>query len=104
MSHRSTERSTEQAERRRKPRSEPAQLIRVTRTRPVVPLADAQVINVSQDGVAITTSVPVAPGDRLSFYVQEGAPPILANVLACDRVESGYYIVRCRCLLGGFAT
>lgn len=94
-----------QAERRGSPRRQPTETIGVARTVPVLPLTDAQVLNVSATGVALRTAVPVRPGERLSFTVNHTAPPILAEVLAVepmDDEQGSAFRVRCRCLLGGF--
>lgn len=97
-----TEKSIQQDDRRRGQRRVPTQAIRVSRAVSVLPISDARVLNLSRSGVAIRTGVPLRVGDRLSFTVSTGAPPILAEVLASDRTEEGDYVVRCRCLLGGF--
>lgn len=70
-----------------------------------MPISDAQVLNVSMGGVAIKTRVPMRPGERLSFSTDLHAPPILAEVLACEPLDDAEpcFRVRCRCLLGGFA-
>ncbi len=93
---------TQQAERRRHTRRAPAQRIRVTKAVPVLPLSDAQVINVSRDGIALRTLTPMHPGERLSFIAEPHAPPILAVVLACESLPDGAFRIRCRCLLGEF--
>lgn len=94
--------STAQAERRRHPRSEPAQRIGVRRAPNVIPVSDARVLNTSRQGIAIRTAVPVHAGERLSFVLSAGTPPVLAEVLACETMDGGAFRVRCRCLLGGF--
>ncbi len=94
--------STQQAERRRHTRREPTQRIRVTKAVPVLPLSDAQVINVSREGIALRTVTPMHPGERLSFIAEPHAPPILALVLACELLADGAFRIRCRCLLGEF--
>lgn len=91
-----------QSERRRHVRHVPRQMIGVSRAAPVLPLGDVQVLNVSAQGVAIRTRVPVSAGERLSFRVGPDWPPILAVVLACEAMDQETYRIRCRCLLGGF--
>lgn len=94
-----------QAERRREPRVELAGeggSIRVTRAVPIIPISDAQIINISPSGVAIRTRVPLKVGDRLSFAPSEYLAPILTEVLGVEPLGEGYYRVRCRCLLGSF--
>jgi hypothetical protein len=93
---------TNLSERRVHPRIVPRRPIRVTRAIPVLPLSDARVLNTSVSGVAIATCVPLHAGERLSFQVGSGMPPILAEVLAVEPLEGEQYRVRCRCLLGGF--
>ncbi len=91
------------AERRRSSRRQPAERIRVVHAVPVVPLSDARVINISSQGVAIQTRAPLHPGERLSFLIENDAPPVLAEVLACETdTEAGFFRIRCKCLLGGF--
>ena len=90
------------ADRRRKDRRAPAGTIGVSRVIPVLPLADAQVLNTSPGGVALRTRVAVRVGERLSFRASPHTPPILAEILAVDAEADGSFRVRCRCLLGGF--
>ena len=92
----------QQSERRRHSRRSPKGPIRVTKAVPVLPLSDAQVINVSRAGVALRTMTPMHPGERLSFLAQPHTPPILAQVLACELLPDGAFRIRCRCLLGEF--
>lgn len=94
--------STAQTERRRHPRSAPEHRIGVRRTPNVIPVSDARVLNTSRQGIAIRTAVPVHTGERLSFVLATGTPPVLAEVLACESMSDGAFRVRCRCLLGGF--
>lgn len=89
------------AERRRFPRGVPFDEMRVSRSIPVLPLSETRVLNVSKLGVAIQTTTPVREGERLSFTVYEGMPPVLAEVLGVEPNEKGYH-VRCRCILGAF--
>ena len=93
---------TAQAERRAEPRTTPASHVGVRRVMPVMPLSDAEVLNISASGVAIRTRVPLKAGERLSFAPGVDCPPILAEVLACEPVEDDIYRIRCRCLLGTF--
>lgn len=90
------------AERRRGERKVPEQPIGVSRVIPVLPLADAEVLNTSAAGVALRTRVAVRVGERLSFRASPHAPPILAEILAVEAEAGGVFRVRCRCLLGGF--
>ena len=95
--------NVQQSDRRRSRRQQPDSRIRVHRAVPVMPISDAAVLNTSASGVAIKTRVPIKVGDRLSFTTSvPSAPPILAEVLAIDPLDDGYFRVRCRCLLGGF--
>lgn len=91
-----------QDERRKHKRRAPERHIRVTKAVPVLPLSDAQVVNVSREGVALRTMAPMHPGERLSFIIESHAPPILAQVLACELLPDGAFRIRCRCLLGEF--
>ena len=101
-------------DRRRHPRRKPVAAIAASTIVPPIPLTDAQVLDVSSTGIAIKTRVPLKVGDRMSFRIPAqhqpvsnrndsvGAAPILAQVLACEPMEDGYYRVRCRALLGAF--
>ena len=93
---------TQVSERRRETRRMPRHRVRVHRALPVVPLSDAQVLNVSDSGVALRTGVPLRKGDRLSFSIGDELPRILAEVLAVEPLDGQAFRVRCRCLLGGF--
>jgi|GEM_PF-1119412 len=100
--------------RRRHPRRKPAGAIVASTIVPPIPLTDAQVIDVSSHGIAIKTRVPLKVGDRMSFRIPApdssvtsridslGSAPILAQVLACEPLENGFYRVRCVALLGAF--
>lgn len=97
------ERSIEQSERRREQRREPDAPVRVSRAVSVLPISDVEVLNLSRSGVAIRTRVPLKQGDRLSFSVASGTPPILAEVISSELDPADQtYTARCRCLLGGF--
>jgi hypothetical protein len=76
--------------------------MRVCRAVPVVPISDAEIINISPNGIALRTRVPLKPGDRLSFSPHDHFPAILGEVLGVEPLVEGYYRVRCRCLLGSF--
>lgn len=89
-------------ERRAAPRQSPHGPIGVQKVMPVLPLSDVQVLNVSSQGVALRTRVPVLPDERLSFTTSPGTPPILAKVVACEPLDDGGFRVRCECLLGEF--
>ncbi len=67
-----------------------------------MPLTDAEVLNVSASGLALKTRAPLPPGERLSFLVHPTAPPVVAEVLACESLDAEFFRVRCRCVLGGF--
>lgn len=78
---------------------------------PPIPLTDVEVLDVSSAGIAIRTRVPLKPGDRMSFRIPAQGlmglradlpAPILAEVLACEAMDDGFYRVRCRALLGAF--
>lgn len=88
-------------DRRAHVRSQPVHDYRVRRSLRVMPIADAEVINVSRGGVAIRTRVPVSVGERLSFSTSEHLPPVLAEVVGVEQQDE-IYRVRCRCLLGAF--
>ncbi len=90
------------SERRRQPRKRAKEPIGVSRVVPALPVSDAEVLNVSANGVAIRTRIALKPGMRLSFSTGSGRPPVLAEVLAADPEADGSFRVRCRCLLGGF--
>ncbi|MBI1335519.1 MAG: hypothetical protein GC164_01000 [Phycisphaera sp.] len=94
--------ATQQADRRQNHRVEPTGHISVNRAMPFLPLSDAEVVNVSKQGVALRTCVPLVPGERLSFRTEPHLPPILAEVLGVERADGKTFTVRCRCLLGGF--
>ena len=101
MSHES---DINQAERRQHPRHAPEGRIHVMRVLPNIPLSDAEVVDTSLGGLALRTRVALQPGDRLSFYLWTQAPPILGEVLAREEQEDGWFLVHCRCLVGGFGT
>jgi hypothetical protein len=102
----------ERPERRRHMRKQPRGAIAASTVVPPIPLTDVEVLDVSAGGIAIKTRVPLKAGDRMSFRVPAqsleprldtiGNAPILAVVLACEPIESGFYRVRCRALLGAF--
>ncbi len=89
-------------DRREQSRYLPCGPISVHRTLPVLPLSDAEVLNVSAQGVALRSRVAVLPDERLSFTTGAGTPPILAKVIACEPLEEGGFRIRCQCLLGEF--
>ncbi len=91
-----------QQDRRRSIRCEPTELVAVSRLVPILPLTEVQVLNTSPGGIALRTPTPVAPGERLSFTTRPFLPPILGEVLACDKNDDGSFHLRCRCLLGSF--
>lgn len=90
------------AERRREERHICDTPITAAQVKPVLPISDAQVINVSSQGIAIATRMPLHAGTRLSFYPDPAMPKIVAEVLACEPLEDGRFRLRCRCVLGGF--
>ncbi len=89
-----------ETERRKHLREQPQMTIRVMRVLPHMPVADAQVINTSDGGAALRTRAGLKLGDRLSFYRRADSPPVLGEVLASQEMDDGWYIVRCRCLVG----
>ena len=89
-------------ERRRYERKALSGPVRVQRLKPVLPISDAEVIDVSSGGIAIRTAVPIRVGEQLSFQVNPSQEPMIATVLATDRFEDGTYRVRCQCLLKQF--
>lgn len=92
----------QQAERRGEARFEYEQWIRIARAAPYLPISDASVLNVSSNGIAIRTRVPLNPGDRLSFTPDPHLPPVLGVVLAREPMGEGEFRVRCQCVLGSF--
>lgn len=93
---------TQTTDRREDARMVPTSPMRITKAVPLLPIHDATVINVSAHGIAISTHVPLHEGERLSVHVEQGMPPVLVEVLACERIPGGLFRLRCRCLLGGF--
>ena len=89
-------------ERRRHLRQAPAARVTAARVAPVLPLTDVEVLNTSPGGVALRTRTPLRAGERLSFTANPVMPPILAEVLTCDRLDDDTFHIRCRCLLGSF--
>jgi hypothetical protein len=89
-------------ERRRQPRKRAKEPMGVSRIVPALPVSDAEILNISANGVAIRTRVALKPGMRRSFSTGSGRPPVLAEVLATETEADGSFRVRCRCLLGGF--
>jgi len=98
------ESNTAAANRRVQSRQEPSRYICVRRVMPVMPISDAVVLNVSSTGLALRTSMPIDVGERLSFSLGQGTPPILGEVLDCEELEDGNFKVRCQCLLGSLDT
>lgn len=76
--------------------------ITTSQVHPILPISDAQVINVSSQGIAIATRMPLHPGARLSFFPDPAMPKVTAQVLACEPLEDGRFRLRCRCILGAF--
>jgi hypothetical protein len=66
------------------------------------PIADASVLDMSVGGAALRSKSPIVPGERVAFNVGGDNPPVLCLVVACDRMEDGWFRVRCKCILGGF--
>ena len=97
-----TPREFPKTDRRKHPRHLAESLPRVARSVSVIPISDAEVLNVSSQGVAIRTSVPLEIGNRLSFFTNGHLPPILAEVIGREKLDGESYRVRCRCLLGRF--
>lgn len=101
-------------DRRRHARRKPTGAIAASTIVPPIPLTDAEVLDVSSTGIAIKTRVPLKVGDRMSFRIPASgfatfnrgdnlnAAPILAQVLACEPLEHGFFRVRCQALLGAF--
>jgi hypothetical protein len=94
---------TGQLDRRRERRRPPGGPIGVRQMSPVLPLSDAEVLDISKSGVALRTRVPLRVADRLSFTTGPQRPPVLAEVLAVEPLDGEWFRVRCRCLLGDFA-
>lgn len=64
-------------------------------------LQDVQILNISKQGVALSSSKAVPTGERLIFSVAENRAPIHCEVLACEPFDDRYRL-RCRCIMGGF--
>jgi hypothetical protein len=94
--------TTADADRRRHPRIEPPGLMIVSAYGSMRNIADATVLNISVGGAALQTSEPILPGERLSFSTGDGRAPVHCQVLTCAEVDDGQYLIRCRCILGGF--
>jgi len=93
-------------DRRRSPRVriaiEPPGVIRVNHAQGGTAIPDADILNLSEGGAAISSPTPLLPGERVAFNVGGGHAPVLCQVLACDRQADGSFHVRCKCILGGF--
>ena len=90
-------------ERRQSIRIEPPGLMSVNyQTNGGEPIADAEVLNLSVGGAELRSPKAIVPGDRIAFSVGGGHATITCQVLACDRLEDGWFHIRCKCILGGF--
>lgn len=89
-------------ERRKTIRIEPPGLVPVNIDAGGSPIPDAEVLNLSEGGAAIRSPKALLPGERVAFNVGGGRPPVLCQVIACDRQADGWFAVRCKCILGGF--
>lgn len=89
-------------ERRRAIRLEPPGLVLVDFENRSEPIHDAEVLNLSEGGAALRSPSPVTPGERVAFNVGGGRPPVLCQVIGCERMDDGWFRVRCKCILGGF--
>jgi len=83
-------------------RIEPPGVIRVNHAQGGAAIPDAEILNLSEGGAAITSPSPLVPGERIAFNVGGGHAPVLCQVIACDRQADGAFLIRCKCILGGF--
>ncbi len=93
---------TANEERRATMRLEPPGLMPVNFEAGGQPIPDAELINLSVGGAALTSPSPVVPGERVAFNVGGGRAPVLCQVLECTRQDDGQFFIRCKCVLGGF--
>ena len=91
-----------QDERRQHPRIQPPGLLVVTRFGQMRRVTNAVVSNISEGGAALRTNESIDAGERLSFSVAPSQPPIHCEVLECIEMGDDDYLLRCRCILGGF--
>jgi hypothetical protein len=98
--------ATRLIDRRQSPRVriaiEPPGVIRVNHAQGGAAIPDADVLNLSEGGAAIRSPSPLVPGERVAFNVGGGHAPVLCQVLACERQPDGAFLIRCKCILGGF--
>ena len=89
-------------ERRRSLRLEPPGLMLVSVAYGGESVPDAEILNMSEGGAALRSPRVLVPGDRVAFNVGGGRPPVTCQVLECSSQSDGWFIVRCKCILGGF--
>jgi len=94
--------STKTSERRRSIRLEPPGLLLVSVAYGGESVPDAEILNLSEGGAAIRMPRVLLPGDRVAFNVGGGRPPVTCQVLNCSSEADGWFVARCKCILGGF--
>lgn len=93
---------TQHDDRRTNTRLEPPGLMPVNFAAGGQAIPDAELVNLSVGGAALTSPSPVVPGERVAFNVGGGRAPVLCQVLECTRQDDGSFYIRCKCVLGGF--
>lgn len=83
-------------------RLEPPGLMPVNIAAGGLPIPDAELLNLSVGGAALSSPSPLIPGERVAFNVGGGRAPVLCQVLDCTRQDDGSFHIRCKCVLGGF--
>ena len=65
-------------------------------------ILNAEVLNLSTGGAALRSPKVMTPGERIMFAVGRERAPVTCIVLACEKLDDGWFHVRCKCILGGF--
>ncbi|MEX2216098.1 MAG: PilZ domain-containing protein [Phycisphaeraceae bacterium] len=94
--------STKTSDRRRSIRLEPPGLMLVSVAQGGESVPDAEILNMSEGGAAIRVPRVLVPGDRVAFNVGGGRPPVTCSVIECSSQSDGWFVARCKCILGGF--